>query len=159
MNQQELLTRINALLGRFAYEVKVSNATGLFDINIIAEDFLIPILSVVLECPELKNQNRVQMNFPAVDLGCDRSRTSIQITSDPSSPKICKTLKKFQEHNLHTHFDNLYVYVITERQKTYLSKILDAEINSLPIQFDVNDNILDYKNLAEKISGLSNEKL
>lgn len=159
MNQQELLTRINALLGRFAYEVKVSNATGLFDINIIAEDFLIPILSVVLECPELKNQNRVQMNFPAVDLGCDRSRTSIQITSDPSSSKICKTLKKFQEHNLHTHFDNLYVYVITERQKTYLSKILDAEINSLPIQFDVNDNILDYKNLAEKISGLSNEKL
>lgn len=159
MNQQELLIRINALLGRFAYEVKVSNATGLFDINIIAEDFLIPILSVVFECPELKNQNRVQMNFPAVDLGCDRSRVSIQITSDPSSSKICKTLKKFQEHNLHTHFDNLYVYVITERLKTYQSKLLDDEINTFPIKFDVKDNILDYKGLAERIGRLSDEQL
>ncbi|WP_180799851.1 SMEK domain-containing protein, partial [Vibrio parahaemolyticus] len=79
MNQQELLTRINALLGRFAYEVRVSNATGLFDINILAEDFLVPILSVVFDCPDLKNQNHVQMNFPAVDLGCNKSRISIQV--------------------------------------------------------------------------------
>lgn len=159
MNQQELLTRINALLGRFAYEVKVSNATGMFDINIIAEEFLIPILSVVLKCPDLKNQNRVQMHFPAVDLGCDTSRTSIQITSDPSSQKICKTLNKFQEHNLEKYFDHLYVYIITEKQKSYQSKYLDAEINSLPINFDVKENILDYKDLAEKIGGLKNEEL
>lgn len=157
MNSLELLTRINTLLGRFAYEVRVSNAIGMFDINTIAEDFLIPILSVVLDCPELKNQNRVKMNFPAVDLGCDKSRTSIQITSNPSSPKICKTLKKFQEHKLHTHFDKLYVYVITERQKTYQSSILDAEIARLSIQFNTEKHILDYKDLAKKIGELSCE--
>lgn len=69
MNQQELLTRINALLGRFAYEVKVSNATGLFDINIIAEDFLIPILSVVLECPELKKPKPCANELSSCRLG------------------------------------------------------------------------------------------
>ncbi|HGS4452810.1 TPA: SMEK domain-containing protein [Vibrio cholerae] len=159
MNQQELLTRINALLGRFAYEVKVSNATGLFDINILAEDFLVPILSVVFECPELKNQNRVQMNFPAVDLGCDKSRISIQVTSDPSAQKICKTLRKFREHELHSLFDTLYIYVISEKQQTYRSSVLESEIKICPVDFNTRNNILDYRSLAERLSTLSSEKL
>ncbi|EPT9147954.1 TPA: SMEK domain-containing protein [Proteus mirabilis] len=159
MNQQELLIRINALLGRFTYEVRVSNATGLFDINILAEDFLVPILSVIFDCPELKNQNRVQMNFPAVDLGCDKSRISIQVTSDPSATKICKTIKKFREHGLHSLFDTLYIYVISERQKTYRSSTLDTEIKNFPIKFNTQDNILDYKSLAERLRVISNEKL
>lgn len=159
MNQQELLTRINALLGRFAYEVRVSNATGLFDINILAEDFLVPILSVVFDCPDLKNQNHVQMNFPAVDLGCNKSRISIQVTSDPSAPKIIKTIKKFREHELNKLFDTLYIYVISEKQKTYRSSALESEIKTCPVDFNTRDNILDYRSLAERLSTLSSEKL
>ncbi|MBM5067369.1 ATP-binding protein [Vibrio parahaemolyticus] len=159
MNQQELLTRINALLGRFAYEVRVSNATGLFDINILSEDFLVPILSVVFDCPDLKNQNHVQMNFPAVDLGCNKSRISIQVTSDPSAPKIIKTIKKFREHELNKLFDTLYIYVISEKQKTYRSSALESEIKICPVDFNTRDNILDYRSLAERLSTLSSEKL
>ncbi|MBN8141301.1 SMEK domain-containing protein [Vibrio vulnificus] len=159
MNQQELLTRINALLGRFAYEVRVSNATGLFDINILAEDFLVPILSVVFDCPDLKNQNHVQMNFPAVDLGCNKSRISIQVTSDPSAPKIIKTIKKFREHELNKLFDTLYIYVISEKQKAYRSSALESEIKTCPVDFNTRDNILDYRSLAERLSTLSSEKL
>ncbi|WP_145593983.1 SMEK domain-containing protein [Yersinia aleksiciae] len=157
MTRQELLQRSISLLGRFAHEVKVSNAMGLFDINTLAEDFLIPVFSVAYDCPDLCNQNRIQMNFPAVDLGCKTSRISIQITSDPSSSKVCETLKKFESHNLHSDFDKLYVYVISEKQSSYTSKTLALIVSELSIDFDTSCNILDFRDLAKKFEELTIE--
>ncbi|WAR43332.1 SMEK domain-containing protein [Methylomonas rapida] len=159
MTRQELLQRSSTFLARFAHEVKVANAMGLFDINTIAEDFLIPIFSIAFNCPDLCNQNRIQMNFPAIDLGCATSRTSIQITSDSSSSKIRETLEKFASHGLGSDFDSLYVYVITERQKSYISQNLTEAINKLSIKFDTLTNILDFRDLAKKLSELTNEQL
>ncbi|EOE5522631.1 SMEK domain-containing protein, partial [Cronobacter turicensis] len=159
MTRQELLQRSISLLGRFAHEVKVSNAMGLFDINTLAEDFLIPVFSVVYDCPDLCNQNRIQMNFPAVDLGCKTSRTSIQITSDPSSSKVCETLKKFDSHNLHSDFDKLYLYVISEKQSSYTSKGLASVVSQLSIDFDTSYNILDFRDLAKKFEELTNDEI
>lgn len=159
MTRQELLQQSSALLGRFAHEVKVANAMGLFDINTVAEDFLVPILAIAFNCPNLRNQNRIQMNFPAVDLGCETSRTSIQITSDPSSGKVCKTLEKFESHKLSSNFDSLYVYVITERQNTYTSQKLTKAASNLSIEFDPSINILDFKDLAKMLEKLTNQQL
>ena len=159
MKRQELLQRSSTLLGRFVYEVKVLNAIGLFDINTIAEDFLIPIFTIVFKCPELRNQNHIQMNFPAVDLGCNSSRTSIQITSESSSNKICETLEKFKSHNLSSDFDRLYVYVITERQKSYTSRKLIEASDNLSIEFAPASNILDFHDLAKLLNELTNEQL
>lgn len=159
MTRQELLQRSSTLLGRFAHEVKVANAMGLFDINTVAEDFLVPILAIAFNCPDLRNQNRIQMNFPAVDLGCETSRTSIQITSDYSSGKVLETLEKFESHNLSSDFDSLYVYVITERQNSYTSQKLTEAANKLSIKFDKSTNILDYRDLAKKLGELTNKQL
>jgi len=159
MTRQELLQRSSALLGRFSHEVKVANAMGLFDINTVAEDFLIPIFAIAFNCPDLRNQNRIQMNFPAVDLGCATSRTSIQITSDSSSSKMCETLEKFESHGLGSYFDSLYVYVITERQKSYTSLKLIEVANSLSIEFAPSSNILDFQDLAKMLGKLSNDQL
>ena len=159
MTRQELLQRSTVLFGRFVNEVKVSNAAGLFDINTIAEDFLIPVLKIAFDCPDLRNQNRIQMNFPAVDLGCKTSRTSIQITSDSSSSKVRETLQKFESNNLSSDFDSLYVYVITERQNSYTSQKLTEAANSLSIAFDPSRNILDFRDLAKRLSELTNKQL
>lgn len=159
MTRQELLQRSSTLLGRFAHEVKVANAMGLFDINTVAEDFLIPLFALVFNCPDLCNQNRIQMNFPAVDLGCETSRTSIQITSDSSSSKVRETLEKFESHGLGSDFDSLYVYVITERQKSYTSQKLTEAANSLSIEFDPSSDILDFHDLAKMLCELTNEQL
>lgn len=159
MTKQELLQRSSTLLGRFAHEVKVANAMGLFDINTVAEDFLIPVFKIAYDCPDLCNQNRIQMNFPAVDLGCKTSRTSIQITSDSSSNKVCETLEKFDSHNLGNDFVRLYVYVITERQNSYSSQKLIDAAKKLPIKFDTSTNILDYRDLSKKLSELTNEQI
>jgi hypothetical protein len=159
MTRLELLQRSSSLLGRFAFEVKVSNAMGQFDINTVAEDFLIPILAIAFDCPGLCNQNRIQMNFPAIDLGCETSRTSIQITSESSSSKMCETLQKFEAHSLGNNFDRLYVYVITERQKSYSSQKLKKAAKSLSVTFDPSDNILDYRDLGKRFDELTNEQL
>ena len=159
MTRQELLQRSSTLLGRFAHEVKVANSMGLFDINTVAEDFLIPIFAIAFNCPDLCNQNRIQMNFPAVDLGCKTSRTSIQITSDSSSSKMRETLDKFESHGLGSDFDSLYVYVITERQKSYTSQKLTEAAHSLSIEFDPSSDILDFQDLAKMLGELTNEQL
>lgn len=159
MTRQELLLRSSNLLARFAHEVKVANSMGLFDINTVAEDFLISIFAIAFNCPDLRNQNRIQMNFPAVDLGCETSRTSIQITSDSSSSKVCKTLEKFESHNLSSDFDSLYVYVITERQNSYTSQKLTEAVNKLSIEFETSTNILDFRDIAKKFGELTNEQL
>ncbi len=99
------------------------------------------------------------MNFPAVDLGCKTSRTSIQITSDASSSKICETLKKFDSHNLSDDFDTLYVYIITDKQSSYTSKELARVISELTISFDKSIHILDFRDLVRKFEDLSIEKL
>jgi radical SAM protein with 4Fe4S-binding SPASM domain len=119
MNREDNLAKSTSLLARLAHEIKVKNAARLFDINRIAEDFYVPVLSVLYDCPELKNQNAIAYNYPAVDLGCDASRVSIQVTSDASSGKIIKTLKLFKEHELNDRFDTVYVLVLTEKQSAY----------------------------------------
>lgn len=159
MIRQELQQKLSTLLARFAFEVKFANSMGQYDINSIAEDFLIPILGIAFDCPDLRNLNRVKMNFPAVDLGCATSRTSIQITSDHSSAKILETLEKFERHELNRDFDKLYVYVITERQKSYSSQKLKDKADGLPISFDVTADIFDCRDLARKLENHSNEKL
>ena len=159
MKRQELLQKSASLLSRFASEVRVSNALGLFDINTVAEDILVPIFATILDCPQLKNQNRIQMNFPAVDLGCSVSRISIQITSDATSGKISQTLEKFQSHGLEADFDRVLVYVLTERQKSYNSKALGTTVAGLPIEFNTANDILDYQDLAKLIGDLSNDKI
>lgn len=159
MTRHELLQRSSSLLGRFAHEVKVANAMGLFDINTVAEDVLVPIFAIAFNCPDLCNQNRIQMNFPAVDLGCKTSRISIQITSDSSSSKTQETLEKFNSHGLDSDFDSLYVYVITERQKSYTSQKLTEAANSLSINFDPARNILDYQDLAKRLGELTNDQI
>lgn len=159
MTRQELLQKSCSLLARFAYEVRVSNAQGLFDINKIAEDILVPIFATIFDCPELQNQNQIRMNFPAVDLGCRVSRISIQVTSDASSSKVNETLEKFQSNGLDKDFDRVLVYVLTERQQTYASKVIETTVANLPIEFSTARDIADFRDLARLTGELPNQKI
>ena len=159
MNRQDYIQKCSNYLGRLAYEIKASNASGLFDINTIAEDFFIPILSIICECPDLKNQNRVKMNFPSVDLGCDTSKISIQVTSDNSSSKITETLKKFHKHKLESQFDTVFIFVITEKQSSYSSKKLIEQIQLGKIGFSIDEHIIDYRDISSKLNSLSDVDL
>ena len=137
----------------------MKNAVGLFDINRISEDFYIPILSILFNCDDLVNQNRIQHNFPAVDLGSNNTRQSFQVSSDASSAKIIETIKKFKSHKLYEDFDSLNILLLTQKQNQYRSRLLEKEIENLSIDFDIEKNVLDPFDLLKKIDGLPTQQI
>lgn len=151
MNRDEYIDSCARYFGRLGYEVRALNAAGRFDINSVTEDFLVPILVEMFRCPELKNQNQIQQNFPAVDLGCRKSKVSFQVTTDASSDKVVKTLTKFLEHKLEQFFDHVYILTITEKQSSYTAKSLAAAVSALPINFDPAVDILDISDIVARL--------
>ncbi|UXS48282.1 SMEK domain-containing protein [Agrobacterium tumefaciens] len=159
MNKDEYINSCAMYLGRLSHEIRALNAAGRFDINSVTEDFLVPVLKELFDCPELQNQNEIQQNFPSVDLGCRKSKTSFQVTTDASSDKITKTLTKFREHRLEQYFERVYVLTITEKQTSYAAKALGAAISALPIKFDPQADILDITDIISRLRGLETPKL
>ncbi len=150
MNSKEYIEEIKNFFVRLVTEVKINNAFGHYDINSVAENFYIPILKHIYGCVDLENQNKIQYNFPAIDLGCKTTKTSFQITSSADSKKIIYTIEKFIEHDLHKEYDTLYILCITEKQKCYTSeKLLEV---AKGIEFNVGNNIIDYSDLIEVVS-------
>lgn len=154
MKRDDHLNNIAKYFGRLTHEIRALNAIGRFDINSVAEDFLIPVLKVAFACPDLRNQNEMQMNFPAVDLGCSTTRTSFQITTDSSSGKAEKTLKKFHEHDLDKLFDRVYILALTEKQSAYKAGALACAIAHLTIPFNPAEHIIDVNDLLSQIRRL-----
>ena len=102
MKQVELIQEISNLFLQFSTEVKDKGKLKLNDINIVAEDVLVPILSIVY-ASNLKNLNDEKSNYPGIDLASDEHITygntdkkiAFQITSTNSIDKIKKTLNAY----------------------------------------------------------------
>lgn len=164
MKQVELIQEISNLFIQFSTEVKDKGKLKLNDINIVAEDVLVPILSIVYDS-NLKNLNDEKSNYPGIDLATDEHITfgntdkkiAFQITSTNSVDKIKKTLNAYIKGDFHTKFDNIYIYNLIEKQNSY-SKASIAEITKLidgKFNFDLNKNIIDKTDLQKKIKTLS----
>ena len=155
MNLQESQNRINELMARFVAQVKGATAMSRTDINRVAEDVLIPLLSVIYGYTDLKNLNISEgPNSPAIDLGDKGTRTAYQITSRRNSKKIKDTLEKFVDHKLYKKYDRLVFYILTEKQRSYQVKGFDRIIQG-KFCFDPKTDICDYQDLLRDISRLS----
>ena len=114
MNRIDFLNKITSYAARFVLEVEGFNAANKYDINIHAENFLIPVLNETFGLA-LENLNSTQKkNFPAIDLADFKNRVAFQITATSGFSKIEATLTKFFSHELHKHFDILYFYCKSE---------------------------------------------
>ena len=158
MNLQESQNRINELMARFVAQVKGATAMSRTDINLVAEDVLVPLLSEIYGHTDLKNLNISEgPNSPAIDLGDKGTRTAYQITSRRDSQKIKDTLKKFIAHKLYEEYDRLVIYILTEKQSRYQGRGFD-EIIQDKFCFDKENDILDYQDLLREILGFSLNK-
>ena len=159
MNLKNSQDNVIDLMLRFVQRVKVETAMDRRDINRISENVLIPLLSEIYEHKELKNLNTPEKsNFPAIDLGDEKTGTAYQITSRFRTDKIKKTLIKFVEHELYKKFDRLVFYILTEKPETYHGRGLDDIIQG-KFSFDKEKDILDCRDLLKQISGFSLDKL
>ncbi len=154
MNRIEHINKIATYSARFVLEVEAFNAAGLFDVNIHAESFLIPVLNEVFGL-RLENLNSVQKrNFPAIDLADFNNRVAFQITATSSLAKIKDTIETFFRYNLDKHFDVLYIYIITQKKESYNEDKIRALLKN-SFQFTSIDHVIDKDDLVQKISGIS----
>lgn len=164
MKQVQLLQEISDLLIQSSIEVKEKGKLKMSDINIISEDVLVPILSIVYDT-DLKNLNTEKSNFPGIDLASDEHNTfgnkskkiAFQITSINNIDKIKKTLKAYIDGGFYKKFDIIYIYNLVEKQASYTKPSI-KEIEQLvdgKFKFDLEQNIIDKTDILKKIKTLS----
>jgi len=169
VNRQELLLKINTNLARFTQEVKQFNGSNQYDINIHAENVLIPLIREVFGFDGLQNANVKTKNAPAIDLIDYENGVLIQVTATSDVDKVTKTLTKFTENEQYRPFQRIIIYIITERQGTYrkdfgvlLPKGYDFDpkrdiIDNVGLYNFINNHILGTQKLA-KISRLLSDE-
>lgn len=154
MNRIGYLNKINTYAARFVVEVEGFNASALYDINIHAEGFLIPVLNEVFGL-RLENLNVTQKrNYPAIDLADFKNRVAFQVTATSDFEKIKSTLEKFRENKLNETFDVLYIYIITHKREKYNEDKLKSFIPN-DFVFSISENVIDKDILLKNISSLS----
>lgn len=154
MNRMGYISKINTYAARFVLEVEGFNASNLYDINIHAEGFLIPVLNEVFGL-RLENLNATEKkNYPAIDLADFKNRVAFQVTATSDFDKIKTTLEKFKDHKLNAAFDVLYIYIITHKKDKYNDDKLQPYIPA-DFSFSTTDHVIDKDNLLKKINTLS----
>ena len=154
MNQQSILYRITQLLSRFSEQVELLNTNSEFSINVHAENILIKILNVIFDC-DLKNVNYEEnKNYPSIDLRDENKRIAIQVTSTSNLEKIKHTLSQFVTNDLYKNYNQLYIYIITEKKEKYNQDIINR-INEGKFEFPSN-HIIDKKDLYVMLNKQNN---
>ena len=116
MNLELSQARIRELMSIFVAQVKAATAMNRADINNLSENVLIPLFAEVFGYVNLKNLNQTERaNYPAIDLGDEKERVAIQVTSESDSEKIKGTLEKFVQYRLYEKYDRLIIYILTEK--------------------------------------------
>src|SRR4051794_9746792 len=101
-------------LGRIVASCQLRAAVALLDINVVSHHFFAQFLSALYGL-RLEVMDRIQANFPAVDLGDDTNRVAYQVTSDKDGRKVQHTLDMFVKKELHKRFDKVKILILGER--------------------------------------------
>lgn len=135
-------------LDGIAHQVENRARLGFLDLNRMLEDFFKDVLNVVLD-GDFRNLNEQRSNEPGLDLGSDRLRIGVQVTSSASSKKVNDTLSKVTDQQLNA-YDRIIILVIGDRQGSYaLDPNAVARTN-----FSISD-IWDLTELCRRATSLS----
>jgi hypothetical protein len=88
------------LLVEFKMRIQSNNRMGLFDVNILSQEFLTNLLNVVYhgENANFKCLDKIQTNYPAVDIADFDLKIAYQVTSENDTSKIYQTIGVFLSH-------------------------------------------------------------
>ena len=113
--------KIISFLGAIESNVKLDNIAGYYNINILLEDVVAKLLNIIFDY-ELINANRIEKNYPAIDLIDEDKRIAVQVTSDNGYDKINDTFIKFKssKKDLPKKVDNVKFF---KKNKKHLKKI------------------------------------
>lgn len=146
LEREIIIKEISDLLALLQLEIKNRNSLKLYDINLVAEEFLCAFLNLVYGW-NLTNANRIHHDEPGIDLIDKQNHIVFQITTTRTSKKIQHSIDEFVANNSDSEAYELFVLVITGRQTTYSSDF--AVSNNLI--FDKKENIWDLRNVLAEI--------
>jgi hypothetical protein len=99
------MNRIRTLISRWVVEIEAYNAESLYDINKVSENIALHLLNLIFNL-KLEDLNKINKNFPAVDLGDFEKGIAYQVTSRIDNSKISDSIAKFNKYNLKKSFPN-----------------------------------------------------
>ncbi|MEW8372652.1 MAG: SMEK domain-containing protein [Candidatus Thiodiazotropha sp.] len=159
MKHAELINQFREGLASISREVEISTSMSHFDINLICENLFCGVLKELYDLPGLRNLNDDERkNYPGIDLADDDARIAIQVTSDKSLEKIKDTIKKIITYKLYEKYDEFFVYCLTSKQNSYSQESIDKECQGMFV-FNVQDHVLDYRDLGSKAANANPQKL
>ncbi|WMJ81462.1 SMEK domain-containing protein [Clostridium sp. MB40-C1] len=147
-----IIDEIVQYLSILKYYIEIENKIEYFDINKKSEDFFCELLNLVYNL-ELKNLNKLQVNFPAIDIADNKKRICYQITSTSTIEKIRHTLNKFREKKLYEEYDCINIFILGNKNN-HRTKLVYKEF-----KFNYKDNLLDINDLAKEIAKKSRIEL
>ena len=152
--QLELENEIRDLVSRLIIQVSIAAKQTRTDINLVSEDAWMPILREIFHAPKLENLNRHHKNYPGIDLGDTENRICFQVTATTNLEKVKDTVRMYIEKRYFNIFDDLYVFILQKRQRTYSQQAIDKIIGKENFHFSTKEHIIDPEILAEKICDL-----
>ncbi|QKX18155.1 SMEK domain-containing protein [Microbulbifer sp. YPW1] len=115
-NFEEIVMYLSVL----RYIFKSRSKRGLYDLNKQAEPFFKNLFNLIYSW-DLMDLNEIQNNYPAIDLGDKKEGVCVQITAERGSPKIRRTIKKYNEKMLYKEYGRLVFFILTDK-KAYSSE-------------------------------------
>lgn len=150
----ELENELRDVVSRLMSQVSIAGKQTRTDINLASEDAWIPILRELFQAPKLENLNRHQKNYPGIDLGDTENRICFQVTATTNIEKVKDSVGTFIEKKYFNTFDDLYIFILVKRQKTYSQEAIDKIIGDNSFLFSTSEHIIDPEVLVEKISSM-----
>ncbi|MEE3026967.1 MAG: SMEK domain-containing protein [Pseudomonadota bacterium] len=150
----DLENELRDVVSRLISQVSIASKQTRTDINLTSEDAWIPILREVFQASKLENLNRHKKNFPGIDLGDTENRICFQVTATTDIEKVKDALTTFMEKKYHNTFDDLYIFILQKRQKTYSQTSIDKIIGDKNFAFFTDEHIIDPEDIVEKITQL-----
>ncbi len=153
LERETLLKLIIARISWLATECELRGFLHLFDTNTISHELFCRLLNELYGL-QLIQTDRIQQNFPAIDLGDERSKEAFQITTEKDGSKIQKTVDTYLKHGLAERYGHLRILVIGHKQSGYKSvKVPDG------VDFAPETDVLDLRDLLLTIEKQDTEKL
>ncbi|MFL7033312.1 SMEK domain-containing protein [Vibrio lentus] len=151
--EEKYIKTIALYLGVLSEYIDSLSSINLHDTSVISENFCARLMNLVYGY-DLSNTNHVKQNAEVIDLYDTIEKVSVQVTSNRKLPKVRGCLEQFIEKELHKEFNQLYVYILTSKQKSY--KIEDVVKGSF--WFDKKVHIIDKKSIISRVQGFEPSK-
>jgi hypothetical protein len=149
----DALRSITEGLARVQLTCKLQGGMKLFDNHTVAQHFFCRLLNSAY-CLNLIEMDRIQANYPAIDLGDVDGGIAYQVTTERRGKKMQSTLDQFLAHGLDKQYDALKIFIIGDRQAAYKSLKVPPGL-----QFNPETDISGIPELRNHIAMLGTERL